>query len=63
MSEIHFRGKDLNVPIANGISGIYTAVLKTWLRNIMYGKERHDWGVVVVEGDDVEQEFSEDVLA
>ncbi|KAI9811632.1 MAG: hypothetical protein M1827_005381 [Pycnora praestabilis] len=49
VSDIHFRGKDLDIPLANGVSGQYAAILKTWLRNIMYGKEKHKWGVVIEE--------------
>ncbi|KZF25656.1 branched-chain amino acid aminotransferase II [Xylona heveae TC161] len=49
VSEIHFRGKDLDIPLAAGTTGHYAALLKNWLRNIMYGKERHEWGVVVEE--------------
>lgn len=33
VSYIHFRGKDLEVPLAS----------------IMYGREQHEWGVVVYE--------------
>lgn len=46
---IHFRGKDLEVPLENGESGLYTRLIKQWLVNIMYGKEKHEWGVVVEE--------------
>jgi len=46
---IHFRGKDLNIPLSEGTGGKYATVIKTWLKNIMYGKERHKWGVVVEE--------------
>ena len=49
VSEIHFRGTDLQIPLANGKSGIYAAVLKKWLEDIMYGVEKHEWGVVVEE--------------
>jgi branched-chain amino acid aminotransferase len=49
VSEIHFRGKDLKMPMARGSSGEYTAVIKNWLQNIMFGKEKHEWGVVVEE--------------
>lgn len=45
---IHFRGNDMEVPL-NGDSGDYAKMLKTWLGGIMYGKEEHDWGVVVDE--------------
>lgn len=48
---IHFRGQDLEVPTAGGESGFYTALIKQWLVNIMYGKESHEWGVVVEEVD------------
>ncbi|KAK5110734.1 hypothetical protein LTR62_005611 [Meristemomyces frigidus] len=46
---IHFRGKDLVVPTMEGESGIYTRVIKEWLVDIMYGREEHEWGVVVGE--------------
>lgn len=49
VSEIHFRGKDLEIPLSEGGSGKYAALLKMWLRSIMYGKEEHEWGVVVDE--------------
>ncbi|KAK3109941.1 hypothetical protein LTR53_016285 [Teratosphaeriaceae sp. CCFEE 6253] len=45
---IHFRGKDIEVPI-DGESGVYARLLKQWLSNIMYGKQDHEWGVVVEE--------------
>lgn len=35
--------------MARGSSGEYTAVIKDWLKNIMYGNEEHEWGVVVEE--------------
>lgn len=49
VSLIHFRGEDLVVPTEEGESGVYTRVVKEWLVNIMYGKETHEWGVVVDE--------------
>ncbi|KAK6430576.1 hypothetical protein LTR95_013271, partial [Oleoguttula sp. CCFEE 5521] len=45
---IHFRGRDIEVPV-QGESGDYAKMLKSWLSNIMYGKEAHEWGVEVVE--------------
>lgn len=45
---IHFRGKDLEVAM-DGDSGVYARIIKQWLVNIMYGKEQHEWGVVVEE--------------
>lgn len=44
---IHFRGKDVDIPLAAGDSGKYAHIIKTWLRNIMYGKENHEWARVV----------------
>lgn len=49
VSLIHHRGKDIKIPMANGNSGVYTAMLKGWMRDIMYGNEQHPWGVVVEE--------------
>ena len=46
---INFRGKDLKIPMAEGDSGAYAKVIKTWLRNIMWGKEQHKWGYVIEE--------------
>ncbi|KAI9814959.1 MAG: hypothetical protein M1832_005598 [Thelocarpon impressellum] len=51
VSEIHSRGTDLAIPMADGgTSGRYAAVLKTWLKDVMFGREAHEWGVVVPEG-------------
>lgn len=49
VSSIHFRGKDLEIPMSEGVTGKYAAILKTYLTNIMYGREDHEWGVVVNE--------------
>lgn len=46
---IGYKGQDLQVPMVRGDSGEYTALIKSWLVNIMYGKEDHEWGVVVKE--------------
>ena len=32
-----------------GVTGKYAAILKTYLTDIMCGKEDHEWGVVVSE--------------
>lgn len=53
VSVIHYRGKDLKMPMVRGNSGDYAAVLKSWLMNIMYGKEQHEWGVVIEEKEDL----------
>ncbi|ELR08649.1 hypothetical protein VC83_03874 [Pseudogymnoascus destructans] len=49
VSKIHFRGVDIDVPMAQGEVGDYTNVIKNWLVDIMYGREDHPWGVVVEE--------------
>lgn len=49
VSKIHFRGVDIDVPMAKGEIGDYTNVIKNWLVDIMYGREDHEWGVVVEE--------------
>ncbi|KAL3424339.1 branched-chain amino acid aminotransferase [Phlyctema vagabunda] len=49
VSVINFRDKDYNIPMARGESGEYAAVIKQWLVNIMYGKEDHEFGVVIEE--------------
>lgn len=46
---IHFRSNDLEVPMEDGTAGTYARIIKQWLTNIMYGKESHEWGVVVDE--------------
>ena len=35
--------------MVKGESGQYTAKIKTWMADIMYGNEQHPWGVVVNE--------------
>lgn len=48
VSQIHHRGKDVHIPMGKtGESGEYTAKLKGWMKDIMYGNEQHEWGVVV----------------
>ncbi|KAL8682767.1 MAG: hypothetical protein Q9186_001189 [Xanthomendoza sp. 1 TL-2023] len=54
VSHIHYRGKDLDIPTskANGGSGgTYAGTFKTWLTDIIYGEERHEWGVIVEENE------------
>jgi branched-chain amino acid aminotransferase len=46
---IHYKNKDIEIPTGDGESGDYAKVLKGWLGGIMYGKESHEWGVVVDE--------------
>ncbi|KAF2260088.1 branched-chain-amino-acid aminotransferas-like protein [Lojkania enalia] len=47
VSHIHFRGKGLDIPMSEGVSGKYTKTIKEWLRGIMWGNEQHEWGYVV----------------
>ncbi|KAF2491242.1 branched-chain amino acid aminotransferase II [Lophium mytilinum] len=49
ISLINFRGKELNIDMKEGDMGTYTKTIKTWLKNIMWGKEQHEWGYVVEE--------------
>jgi branched-chain amino acid aminotransferase len=44
---INYRGEDLQIPMAKGETGEYAGLIKQWLVNIMYGKEQHEWGVVI----------------
>ena len=46
---IHFRGKNVEVPMEEGETGVYTHQIKQWLTDIMFGNEPHEWGVVVGE--------------
>ncbi|KAK4989691.1 hypothetical protein LTR50_003016 [Elasticomyces elasticus] len=46
---IHFRGVDLTLPADGPEANKYTLRIKGWLQAIMYGKEKHEWGVVVDE--------------
>lgn len=46
---INYKDEDLQIPMARGDCGEYAALVKSWLVNIMYGKEQHEWGVVVDE--------------
>ncbi|KAH8730043.1 aminotransferase [Phaeosphaeriaceae sp. PMI808] len=52
ISQIHFRGEDLDVPMAKGSAGAYADALRSWLTGIMWGSdgmESHEWGHVVSE--------------
>ncbi|KAH7417282.1 aminotransferase [Cadophora sp. MPI-SDFR-AT-0126] len=48
-SAINFREKELDIPMGDGSSGHYAALLKKWLNDIKYGNESHEWGVIVEE--------------
>ncbi|EAQ85811.1 hypothetical protein CHGG_07064 [Chaetomium globosum CBS 148.51] len=49
VSQIRHREHDIHIPMAKGESGQYTAKIKGWMTDIMYGNEQHPWGVVVEE--------------
>ncbi|KAK4945966.1 hypothetical protein LTR66_014337, partial [Elasticomyces elasticus] len=52
---IHFRGVDLTLPADGPEANKYTLRIKGWLQAIMYGKEKHEWGVVVDESKEEEE--------
>jgi branched-chain amino acid aminotransferase len=54
VEEIHFRGRDVELPLKKQGSGSgeatsYALRIKAWLREIMFGRVEHAWGVVVQE--------------
>ena len=49
VSAIHFRGKDIELPLASGREAKYAMSIKESLRDIMFGNVPHPWGVVVRE--------------
>jgi branched-chain amino acid aminotransferase len=52
ISQIHFRGNDIDIPMAKGDIGAYADTVRSWLKGIMWGcdgMESHEWGHVVEE--------------
>ncbi|KAF3936428.1 hypothetical protein ABW19_dt0204124 [Dactylella cylindrospora] len=54
VSVISYRDKVMNIPMVavsedGGKSGAYASTIKTWLKEIMYGRVDHPWGVVIDE--------------
>jgi branched-chain amino acid aminotransferase len=52
ISQIHFRGQDIEIPMKKGEIGEYADAFRTWLQGIMWGSdgmESHEWGHVVEE--------------
>jgi len=49
VSAINFRDEEIDIPMGDGTSGYYAALLKKWLKDIMYGNVDHEWGVVIEE--------------
>lgn len=49
VSHINFHEEELELPMGDGTSGYYASLLKSWLKDIMYGNVQHEWGVVIDE--------------
>ncbi|KAF2127344.1 branched-chain-amino-acid aminotransferas-like protein [Dothidotthia symphoricarpi CBS 119687] len=52
ISQIHFRGKDIDIPMVKGDVGAYASIVRSWLKGIMWGQdgmESHEWGHVIEE--------------
>lgn len=49
VSEIEWRGESIKMAVGSDGCGNYARLIKGWLKGIMYGKERHDWGYIVEE--------------
>lgn len=49
VADIHFRGNDIQLPLAKGEGAAYAMNIKQWLKDIMFGNVQHEWGVVVEE--------------
>lgn len=60
--DIHFRGKDVELPLAKGVEATYAMSIKQWLKDIMYGNVPHEWGVIVDEEAAVSAEPSPSAL-
>ncbi|CAL3964247.1 hypothetical protein PZA11_001654 [Diplocarpon coronariae] len=56
ISAINFRDKELDIKMGDGHIGYYAALLKKWLNDIKYGNEDHEWGVVIDEESEVEEQ-------
>ncbi|EXJ77467.1 hypothetical protein A1O3_09693 [Capronia epimyces CBS 606.96] len=48
-SDIHFRGVDVSLPLAKGVTADFARAIRQALKDIMYGSQQHEWGVVVEE--------------
>jgi branched-chain amino acid aminotransferase len=49
VSVISWREKSLEFKLNEDGCGKYAGLIKGWLKGIMYGKEKHEWGYVVDE--------------
>ncbi|KAI4852913.1 branched-chain amino acid aminotransferase II [Aureobasidium sp. EXF-8845] len=46
---IGWKQHELEIPLAEGKTGIYAKLVRSWLSDIMYGNEQHEWGIIVDE--------------
>lgn len=46
---IGYKNEELEIPLAEGTTGVYAKLIRSWLSGIMYGEESHEWGVVIDE--------------
>lgn len=46
---IGYKDQELEMPLAEGKTGVYARLIRSWLSGIMYGEESHEWGVVIDE--------------
>ncbi|KAK4940051.1 putative secondary metabolism biosynthetic enzyme [Elasticomyces elasticus] len=49
VADIHFRGSDVVFPLAKGGDAEFAMGVKKDLKDVMYGRASHEWGVVVPE--------------
>ena len=62
VQEIHFRGKDIELPLARGEGANYAMSIKKWIKDITFGNVQHEWGVVVEDESAVSAEPSPSAL-
>lgn len=48
-ADIHFRGQDVVFPLGKGGDAEFAMGIKSDLKDVMYGRVQHEWGVVVPE--------------
>ena len=49
--EICWKDRRYYIPVSEDWMGRYAGLIKGWLKGIMYGKERNEWGYVVEENE------------
>lgn len=45
VQDIHFRGRDVELPLKRGVEPAFALMVKRWLREIMFGVVGHEWGL------------------